>query len=196
MSEDGSSSSSSETKAESTLFVSTFMPEIDFDVAYPSWLKLLPAVEAISHEVIREIFKDPERQLAGDMELSLMLVDDATIQELNRDHRGKDKPTNVLTFNALEWDAPLRVASGQWFEGQPMILGDIIFALETTRTEAQRDGKSLEHHYMHLLVHGLLHSLGYDHMNEAEAEEMEALEVALLKKLGVENPYQIVAELV
>lgn len=108
-------------------------------------------------------------------EVSLLLGDDLAITELNRDWRGKDRPTNVLSFPAN--GAP------------PNFLGDIALAAETIAQEAQFQGKSFENHAAHLVVHGFLHLLGYDHENEADAERMEAKERAILLSLGIDDPY-------
>ena len=108
----------------------------------------------------------------------MVLTDDAEQQVLNRDWRGIDKPTNVLSFPQIEPFAPV---SG--------ILGDIILARETLEREAQEMGVSLEHHFTHLMVHGFLHLLGYDHMDDDEALAMEGLETQILASLGVADPY-------
>lgn len=110
----------------------------------------------------------------GGVEVSIVLTDDAHIQALNRDYRGKDKPTNVLSFP----------------QDEPSLLGDVIIAYETIAREAEEQNKSFSDHFTHMLVHGTLHLLGYDHEAEAEAEEMEALEVAILSDIGVKNPYE------
>jgi probable rRNA maturation factor len=114
-------------------------------------------------------------------EVSVVLADDAFVRELNKNYRGKDKPTNVLSFP--------QIAAQDLASGLHGALGDIVLALETVRAEAARDGKSFEHHLSHLVVHGLLHLLGLDHENEEEAEEMEALEASILESLGIKNPY-------
>jgi probable rRNA maturation factor len=112
-------------------------------------------------------------------ELSIVLSDDATVQGLNRDWRGRDAPTNVLAFPG----------DSEPVAGQPLLLGDVIVAFGVTRAEADRDGKSLADHLSHLIVHGTLHLLGYDHENEAEAQAMEALETRILADLGIADPY-------
>ena len=115
------------------------------------------------------------------VEVSLLLTDDARIQVLNRIWRQKDKPTNVLSFPAgLEEDTG---------DDQPLLVGDIVIARETVVAEAGGEGKTVEAHLCHLLVHGFLHLLGYDHEIDAEAEEMEALETEILTKLGIADPY-------
>jgi probable rRNA maturation factor len=114
-------------------------------------------------------------------ELSLLFTDDAHIQVLNREWRGKDKPTNVLSFPAFD------VAPG---DPLPAMLGDIVIAQETVSAEAALDGKPFEHHLSHLIVHGLLHLIGHDHEDDDEAEEMEALERRSLARLAIPDPYE------
>lgn len=113
-------------------------------------------------------------------ELSLLFTDDASIRILNRDWRSKDKATNVLSFPAFE------VAPG---DPLPPMLGDIILAFETVSAEAALEEKPFAHHLTHLLVHGLLHLLGYDHENDADADEMEGLERKVLARLAIPDPY-------
>ena len=115
-------------------------------------------------------------------EVSVLLADDARVRELNRDWRGKDKPTNVLSFPAWEPGTPLPP------EG-PLPLGDVAVALETVLREAAAEGKTPEAHLAHLVVHGTLHLLGHDHEAEDEAERMEALEIRALAALGIADPY-------
>jgi probable rRNA maturation factor len=106
-------------------------------------------------------------------------ADDAHIRVLNRQYRGKNKPTNVLSF-------PAPPAKPKSFGPQ---LGDMVFAAETIVAEAKRDGITLADHLAHLVVHGFLHLLGYDHEIEQEAVAMEALETAILGRLGIADPY-------
>ena len=107
-------------------------------------------------------------------ELSIALSNDALIQDLNKQYRGKDKPTNVLSFP----------------QDDDFSLGDIVLALETIQKEAEEQDKSFDDHFVHLVVHGTLHLLGHDHEEDDEAEEMEALEVKILNDMGIENPYE------
>jgi len=107
--------------------------------------------------------------------VSLLLADDEALHQLNRDFRGKDKPTDVLSFPAHEMDRPL--------------LGDIAVALGVSARDAEAQGISLADHLTHLLVHGYLHLLGHDHEVEAEAALMEGLEIKALASLGIPNPY-------
>lgn len=112
-------------------------------------------------------------------EACVALSDNATVQALNARFRGQDKPTNVLSFPALEGFA----------QAPPAALGDVVLAQETVEREAAEMGIPAAHHLQHLVVHGLLHLLGFDHETDVEAEEMEALEVAVLAGLGIANPY-------
>lgn len=117
---------------------------------------------------------------------SLLFTDDEQIQTLNRDWRGKDKPTNVLSFPMLERGELLDLAA----DGPPELLGDIALALETCTREAADKGISLEHHTAHLIVHGLLHLAGYDHETSTEdARVMENLEINALAQMGIADPY-------
>jgi len=118
-------------------------------------------------------------QLMEGAEVSLLLCDDARIREINRDWRGFDKPTNVLSFPAAPKEA---------LAGSPMV-GDIAVAFETVQREAAEEGKSLADHYAHMITHGFLHLVGYDHETDAEAEEMETLEIRILGELGISDPY-------
>jgi probable rRNA maturation factor len=117
---------------------------------------------------------------ANETEVAVMLTDDARIRDLNREWRGQDKATNVLSFPAAQppGESP-----------QPLMLGDIAIAYETTRNEAETEGKPFQNHLSHLAIHGFLHLLGYDHLDDDEAEEMEGLERDILAKLGIADPY-------
>jgi probable rRNA maturation factor len=119
--------------------------------------------------------------IAEPPELSLVFTDDAHIRELNAAWRGRDKPTNVLSFPlaAIEPGASL-----------PPMLGDIVLACETVRREAEAEEKPFEHHLAHLIVHGFLHLLGYDHEEEGEAERMEETERRILAELAIPDPYR------
>jgi probable rRNA maturation factor len=122
------------------------------------------------------------RETKVPVEVSILLADDAVVAALNRDYRGQDRPTNVLSFPAGASDWP--------GTPEPALLGDVIVAFETTRREAETEGRRLGDHLTHLLVHGTLHLLGYDHESDDEAETMEAREVELLAMLGVADPYR------
>jgi probable rRNA maturation factor len=119
----------------------------------------------------------------GEAELAVMLTDDAGIRTLNSNWRGIDKPTNVLSFPALQ----PAVTGGP--DDAPRMLGDIAIAYETTRREADDEQKPFDHHLSHLAVHGFLHLMGYDHEKDDEAEAMETLEQEILAQLGIPDPY-------
>lgn len=114
-------------------------------------------------------------------EVSVLLADDVAIHALNKTYRGIDRPTNVLSFAALD-DADEPIVD-------PLLLGDIVVAFETTKREAEEQKISMADHLFHLIVHGVLHLIGYDHMTDAGAAEMEALEIEILARNGMENPY-------
>lgn len=110
----------------------------------------------------------------------VVLASDAAVQQLNRDWRGRDVPTNVLSFPAAAMPAAT---------GEPPMLGDIVLAYETLVREAEAEGKPFAHHLAHLAVHGFLHLLGYDHLTEAEAAVMEDAERKILRRLQIPDPY-------
>ena len=122
------------------------------------------------------------------VEVSVRLSDDAEVQVLNRDFRGKDRPTNVLSFPQVQLD--LLESLNNSDDGE-ILLGDIVLARETCAREAEEKGVSLEAHATHLIVHGALHLVGYDHMDDVAAGAMEALEVKALASLGIANPYAV-----
>ena len=120
---------------------------------------------------------------SGAAELAILLADDTRLRELNLAYRGQDKATNVLSFTGNDGNADT-------FESESMRhLGDIALAFETVAREAEEQGKSLADHTAHLVVHGTLHLLGYDHEKDVEAEAMEAEEIAILASLGIDDPY-------
>lgn len=163
-------------------------PSIDISLADPLWLDAMPNAEGLVEKASLAALAaaDLKPLLAWrHLEMSIVLADDATVHELNRTYRGKDRPTNVLSF--ANDDAPdgLRLAPAD----QPCLLGDIILARGVTFEEARLQGKRIEDHLTHLVVHGVLHLLGYDHEEEAEAQAMEALETKILADLGIADPY-------
>ena len=147
-------------------------------------VRMQAAVTAVWREtpMARELSK--RRQV----EISMLLTHDAQMRELNREYRGKNKPTNVLSFPGMDTDT-LSVA-GYDGPGLPSVaLGDVVISLETAMAEAEDAGKALVDHVSHLTVHGLLHLLGYDHEDDEEAATMEALEVRILAHLHIDDPY-------
>lgn len=152
------------------------LPATEVLIAADGWRSEADA-EAIVHRAIAAAAAAVDADTAG-AELAVMLTDDAGIRALNRNWRGIDKPTNVLSF-------PAAPAAGD----APRMLGDIAIAYETTRAEAAAERKPLGHHLGHLAVHGFLHLIGYDHETDDEAEAMESLERAILARLGIPDPY-------
>ena len=117
-------------------------------------------------------------------ELSIVLADDAAVRRLNRDYRGRDAATNVLSFAA--GDRPVDAGAAQ-----PALLGDVVVAAGTVAREAREQAKSVGDHLAHLIVHGTLHLLGYDHEDESAASEMETLERHIVAQLGIDDPYAV-----
>ncbi|MFN3460207.1 MAG: rRNA maturation RNase YbeY [Oceanibaculum sp.] len=157
----------------------TMAVEIAVDIADPAWQAAVPGLEGLVERAARAALAaaDAPEEPA---ELAVRLTDDAELQALNRQYRGKDRPTNVLSFPGDPEDA---------FPGEPVPLGDLALAYGTVAREAVEQGKSLADHLSHLIVHGTLHVLGYDHETEEEAAEMEALEVRILSGFGISDPY-------
>lgn len=149
------------------------------------WTRFGPVDEFIA-AVARVLTEAPELAEIMPASAAVALSSNAAVRRLNAAYRGKDKPTNVLSFPAPE--PPPGVA-----ETEPLALGDVVLALETLEEEAAAAGIPRAHHFQHLLIHGLLHLIGYDHETDTEAEEMESLETALLARLGIPDPYAEVA---
>ena len=141
-----------------------------------------PDAEAVIQRAIATAAGSVEADV-GDAELAVMLTDDAGIRTLNGNWRGIDKPTNVLSFPALQPEGERKAGDA------PRMLGDIAIAYETMCREADEEQKPFDHHLSHLAVHGFLHLIGYDHENDADAEAMESLETQILAQLGIPDPY-------
>lgn len=141
------------------------MAVINIQILDPRWKVLLRPYRKTVRAACEAAF-------SGSGEITVMLADDALMRQLNHDYRGKDAPTNVLSFS-----------------GEGDYLGDIVLARQTIEREAKAQRKTVRTHATHLLVHGTLHLLGHDHLRDKEAQTMEALEIKILKKLGISNPY-------
>lgn len=139
-----------------------------------------PQLEAMVRRAVDAALDETGASGNATSELSLVFSDDAGVRKLNAGWRGMDKPTNVLSFPAF----PVRPG-----DALPPLLGDIVLAAETVSRESFLETKPFEHHLIHLIVHGFLHLLGYDHESEEDAEIMEALERRILARLAIPDPY-------
>lgn len=160
---------------------------IAISIEDPSWTRLAPDAARLLRRAARDALAQAEEDgWKGSRvghEISFVLTDDKRMRALNRAYRGKDKPTNVLSFAALDADRPKA--------GMPWLLGDVVLTSGVIGREARAQRKSLSHHLSHLAVHGVLHLLGYDHERDKDAEAMEALEIAALAGMGIANPYEL-----
>ena len=160
---------------------------IALTIGAPAWRRHLDDPERICRRALAAtLARVPGPEWLARTEVSVLLADDATLRRLNADYRGKDCATNVLSFPAFEH--VLACDPGHLPPGS-VPLGDIALAFETVRAEAESEGKPLAHHVSHLLVHGCLHLLGYDHENAEDALLMEGLERDVLAQIGIPDPY-------
>lgn len=161
-------------------------------ISETDWEKAVPGISELSSQLMETVINYVAAHeeigfLASGKPLSanLSLSNDEEIRNINREFRQMDKPTNVLSFaNIDDTEFESAIASADEIE-----LGDIIIALETMRREAAEKNISLQNHFCHLLAHGLLHLLGFDHQEDEEAEYMEDFEVKILQQLNIANPY-------
>ncbi len=166
-------------------------------IAAPSelWLRSWPRISQTVTDVI-VLAVQRSGKVHSLSEVSVVLSDDRELRILNNEHRGIDKPTNVLAFpgEPLEEEGE---QSAYTVRDRPLVLGDVVLAYETVEREADEQGKKFEHHLTHLLVHGVLHLCGFDHDRDADAQKMEDLERAILRELHIHDPYaeQIIAEM-
>lgn len=151
------------------------MPTVEIQVQDKRFYLKKLFLKSFCRKMINAAWKQDDKA-----EVSLVLANDAFIQTLNRDYRGKNKPTNVLSF---ETGAPHQ-------KGTPWLAGDIIVAYETVVRESSEQGKSFESHLAHLLIHGALHLQGEDHLTDKQASKMETHETTIMEQLGYKNPYK------
>ncbi|MEM7618711.1 MAG: rRNA maturation RNase YbeY [Pseudomonadota bacterium] len=158
---------------------------IDVTMQDPAWDNLANIEQIVKDTALKALESAilPKEAVGRDLEASLVLANDDLLQVLNNTYREKDKPTNILTFVSLDSDDPLP-------EGV-LSLGDVFLSYETLMQEAQDQGKFITDHIRHLVVHGVLHLLGYDHETEDDATDMETLEIRILESLGIQNPYTL-----
>ena len=163
--------------------------QIDIDITDQRWIDV--GIEQICENAALAVLARLDID-ADDCEMSVLACDDARIQELNADFREKDKATNVLSWPADERAAETQGAMPDAPEPDvfgTIELGDIAISYDTCAREAQEAGKPIQDHTMHLMVHGVLHLLGFDHINDPDAELMEGLETEILCKMGLADPY-------
>jgi probable rRNA maturation factor len=161
-------------RRKSTARASSSKLEVDVVCHAEVWHAALS--DATLKSAARAVFVIAPPTAHGAYEVTVLLTDDAEMRDLNRAWRRKDAPTNVLSFSAGDHTAPGR-------------LGDVVLAYETVSNEARNAGIAFADHVSHLVIHGLLHLLGFDHMNDDEAERMESLERTALARLGIADPY-------
>ena len=160
---------------------------IALTIGAPPWRRHLADPEQVCRRALAAtLARVPGPAWLARAEVSVLLADDATVRRLNADYRGKDRATNVLSFPTFE-----RVLAGdpEHLPPGPVPLGDVVLAFETVRAEAEAENKPLAHHVSHLLIHGCLHLVGYDHQNAEDAALMEGLERDILAQLGIPDPY-------
>jgi probable rRNA maturation factor len=163
--------------------------DINVMVMGGAWQDDVPQVTAHVRKACMLVLNESEiPDFTCQVELAVVLTDDAYMRDLNHTYRSKDKATNVLSFPAS--GDVLGTLKQSIKYGFPLQLGDIVLAYETIAREAKEQNKSFKAHFTHLIVHGCLHVLGFDHENPKEAEIMENLEIELLSRVGIENPYK------
>lgn len=150
---------------------------IDLQIACEN-IENLPSEQQFYTWVHKALSVEAKTDDFPESEITIRIVDEAESHELNLTYRGKDKPTNVLSF-------PFEVPEGI----EMPLLGDLIICRQVMEKEAEEQQKPLEAHWAHLAIHGTLHLLGYDHIEEGEAVEMESLETEIMQALGYEDPY-------
>jgi len=165
---------------------------IHLDKASTKWNRAFPLMQSKIEQAASYAFlqaKKPAAFKRRAFEINIMLTDDANVKTLNKNYRGKNKPTNVLSFPQINLHKFRRTELDVYPAKQAIPLGDIVLASQTIRRECVEQDKTLENHVIHLIVHGTLHLLGYDHMRASDAKAMEKLECDILAVLGYADPY-------
>jgi len=164
---------------------------VNLDTASVKWKKAFPKMKPKIEQAAAVAFlsaKKPASFKGKAFDVNILLTTNAAIRRLNHDFRGMDKPTNVLSFPQID----IRFAKGKKASSAietVLPLGDVVLAFETIKRECKEQEKTLENHTIHLVVHGVLHLLGYDHMKAKDAKAMEKLECDILDSLGYPDPY-------
>jgi probable rRNA maturation factor len=160
-------------------------PTVDITTAAAAWTRALPSAARVVRKAAHAAWaagaraRDKRRANASTFEISILLTSDVAVRTLNAAYRGIDKPTNVLSFPA-----------GESAAGDVVLLGDVVIAYQTVAREAKEARKSLKDHLSHMVVHGVLHLLGYDHEIASDAKKMERLETEILAAFGMSDPYR------
>ena len=166
--------------------------KVHLDKASDKWTRSFPLMHKKIEQAVACAFmnaKKPSAFKRRSFEISIILTDDTNVKTLNKNYRGKNKPTNVLSFPQINLQKFRRTALDVFPRKSGIPLGDIVLGYQTIRRECLAQDKSLENHVIHLIVHGTLHLLGYDHMRLREAHTMEKLECDILTSLGYPDPY-------
>lgn len=186
----------------STLEINIDTATTKWKAAFPKQRKKMEAAAALAYLLA----KKPAALKGQDVSLTVTLTSNAAIRKLNRDYRAKDMATNVLSFPQIAMPTPGRAAKARGkhkqaaplkksdlrvFSQRTLPLGDVVMAFETIKKEAKEQKKTVESHTLHLIIHGVLHLLGYDHMSDAEAKHMEKLECDILAMMGYPDPYHV-----
>ena len=167
--------------------------ELNLCINENEWIPALPNYEEISSKIVELAVNYAETRnpselskLQKTLSFNLCLSNNEEVRALNKEFRGKDKPTNVLSFANID-DCDFERYAQQY----PIVeMGDIIIALQTMQQEALEKKINLHNHFCHLLTHGILHLLGYDHIDDKEADYMENLEIEILRQINIDNPYK------
>jgi probable rRNA maturation factor len=165
---------------------------VNLDAASAKWGKAFPNMRKKIEQAAACAFlnaKKPAAFKGRAFAVNILLSDDVTVRKLNKNYRGKDKPTNVLSFPQFALRGLRRSALDSFPPKSAIPLGDIVLAFQTVQRESLQQKKTLENHVIHLIIHGTLHLLGYDHQTLKEAKSMEKLECDILDSLGYPDPY-------
>ena len=182
-----------------TDWISPAQNKVENNFADLRWKALLPSGQPLCIQLLDKFAQVTE---ISSCTISVLWTNDSEMAGINKQFRQQDKPTNILSFPAQDFLPDIHISDTKMPDtktpdtqasdtkaSEPIFLGDMALGFETVTDEAADNGQPAEHHLAHLFLHGLLHLAGYDHQNEAEAEEMEALEIQLLAEMNIPNPY-------